>query len=154
MACSEAVQRDNLKLADALVKHIGLLAVSQAGAMRKDAADSDLKNRVKADLESFLKSKQYYHQPVRVWKRTDYSLWADEEDNTSQKFYYGATGTRRGRKQRSGADGQSTPTVMQGSESVYDMKASSPETREQYQMGWPCCLILVAPLQQFDIVKH
>ncbi|KAL7192640.1 hypothetical protein ACSBR2_024462 [Camellia fascicularis] len=37
MACAEAVQQDNLKLADALVKHIGLLAVSQAGAMRKVA---------------------------------------------------------------------------------------------------------------------
>ncbi|XP_022771929.1 DELLA protein GAI-like [Durio zibethinus] len=37
MACAEAVQQDNLKLADALVNHIGLLAVSQAGAMRKVA---------------------------------------------------------------------------------------------------------------------
>uniref|UniRef100_A0A5B7A4F3 DELLA protein n=1 Tax=Davidia involucrata TaxID=16924 RepID=A0A5B7A4F3_DAVIN len=37
MACAEAVQQDNLKLADALVKHVGLLAVSQAGAMRKVA---------------------------------------------------------------------------------------------------------------------
>lgn len=37
MACAEAVQQDNLKLADALVKHIGILAVSQAGAMRKVA---------------------------------------------------------------------------------------------------------------------
>ncbi|XVF31681.1 hypothetical protein REPUB_Repub17cG0012600 [Reevesia pubescens] len=37
MACAEAVQQDNLKLADALVKHIGLLAASQAGSMRKVA---------------------------------------------------------------------------------------------------------------------
>ncbi|KAK9272384.1 hypothetical protein L1049_002755 [Liquidambar formosana] len=37
MACAEAVQQDNLKLADALVKHIGVLAASQAGAMRKVA---------------------------------------------------------------------------------------------------------------------
>ncbi|XP_010274729.1 PREDICTED: DELLA protein GAI1-like [Nelumbo nucifera] len=37
MACAEAVQQDNLKLAEALVKQIGLLAVSQAGAMRKVA---------------------------------------------------------------------------------------------------------------------
>ncbi|OMO55490.1 Transcription factor GRAS [Corchorus capsularis] len=37
MACAEAVQQENLKLADALVKHIGLLATSQAGAMRKVA---------------------------------------------------------------------------------------------------------------------
>lgn len=37
MACAEAVQQDNLKLADALVKHVGLLAASQAGAMGKVA---------------------------------------------------------------------------------------------------------------------
>ncbi|KAI6670612.1 hypothetical protein NL676_005497 [Syzygium grande] len=37
MACAEAVQHENLKLADALVKHIGLLAASQNGAMRKVA---------------------------------------------------------------------------------------------------------------------
>ncbi|XP_061370202.1 DELLA protein 1-like isoform X6 [Gastrolobium bilobum] len=38
MACAEAVQQENLKLADTLVKHIGLLAASQAGAMRKVAS--------------------------------------------------------------------------------------------------------------------
>ncbi|OMO93559.1 hypothetical protein COLO4_16827 [Corchorus olitorius] len=32
--------------------------------------DSDLKNRVKSDLEMFLKSKQYYHRLGRVWKRS------------------------------------------------------------------------------------
>ncbi|XP_022884592.1 DELLA protein GAI-like [Olea europaea var. sylvestris] len=37
MACAEAVQRDNMKLADALVKHVGILAVSQVGPMRKVA---------------------------------------------------------------------------------------------------------------------
>ncbi|KAG6410410.1 hypothetical protein SASPL_128469 [Salvia splendens] len=37
MACAEAVQRENFKLAEALVKNIGFLAVSQAGAMRKVA---------------------------------------------------------------------------------------------------------------------
>ncbi|CBI26874.3 unnamed protein product, partial [Vitis vinifera] len=37
MACAEAVQQENLKLAEALVKQIGFLAVSQAGAMRKVA---------------------------------------------------------------------------------------------------------------------
>nr|WUR05452.1 GRAS transcription factor 7 [Rheum palmatum] len=37
MACAEAVQNENLTLADALVKQIGHLAVSQAGAMRKVA---------------------------------------------------------------------------------------------------------------------
>ncbi|XP_014495976.1 DELLA protein GAI [Vigna radiata var. radiata] len=38
MACAEAVQQENLKLADALVKHVGILASSQAGAMRKVAS--------------------------------------------------------------------------------------------------------------------
>ncbi|XP_019189144.1 PREDICTED: DELLA protein GAI-like [Ipomoea nil] len=37
MACAEAVQQENFKLADALVKHIRILAVSQAGRMRKVA---------------------------------------------------------------------------------------------------------------------
>ncbi|XP_010553798.1 PREDICTED: DELLA protein GAI-like [Tarenaya hassleriana] len=37
MACAEAVQKNNLSLAEALVKQIGFLAVSQAGAMRKVA---------------------------------------------------------------------------------------------------------------------
>ncbi|KAL7181302.1 hypothetical protein ACSBR1_040224 [Camellia fascicularis] len=37
MACAEAVQQDNVKLAEALVKQIGFLAVSQAGTMRKVA---------------------------------------------------------------------------------------------------------------------
>ncbi|KAL0877361.1 hypothetical protein Bca101_027066 [Brassica carinata] len=37
LACAEAVQQNNLKLADVLVKHVGLLASSQAGAMRKVA---------------------------------------------------------------------------------------------------------------------
>ncbi|KAF7134297.1 hypothetical protein RHSIM_Rhsim08G0018400 [Rhododendron simsii] len=37
IACAEAVQQENLKLADTLVKHIGFLAVAQAGAMRKVA---------------------------------------------------------------------------------------------------------------------
>ncbi|XAR62936.1 hypothetical protein NMG60_11022684 [Bertholletia excelsa] len=34
------------------------------------AMDSDLKSKVKSDLESFLKSKQYYHRLGRVWKRS------------------------------------------------------------------------------------
>ncbi|RRT84964.1 hypothetical protein B296_00011960 [Ensete ventricosum] len=37
MACAEAVQQDNLKVADALVKQITVLATSQGGAMRKVA---------------------------------------------------------------------------------------------------------------------
>lgn len=37
MACAEAVQENNFTLAEALVKQIGFLAVSQAGAMRKVA---------------------------------------------------------------------------------------------------------------------
>ncbi|MCL7050871.1 hypothetical protein MKW94_020780 [Papaver nudicaule] len=34
------------------------------------AMDSDLKDKVKSDLEAFLKSKQYYHKLGRVWKRS------------------------------------------------------------------------------------
>ncbi|XP_068661943.1 DELLA protein GAI-like [Aristolochia californica] len=37
MACAEAVQQDNLKAAETLVKQISVLAASQAGAMRKVA---------------------------------------------------------------------------------------------------------------------
>lgn len=37
MACAEAVQQTNFSVAEALVKQIGFLAVSQAGAMRKVA---------------------------------------------------------------------------------------------------------------------
>ncbi|KAL1828971.1 hypothetical protein ACET3Z_007383 [Daucus carota] len=37
MACAEAVQESNFKLAEVLVKQIGVLAVSQIGAMRKVA---------------------------------------------------------------------------------------------------------------------
>jgi len=32
--------------------------------------ETDLKNRVKSDLESFLKGKQYYHRLGRLWKRS------------------------------------------------------------------------------------
>ncbi|XP_059304494.1 AAA-ATPase At2g46620-like [Lycium ferocissimum] len=32
--------------------------------------DTDLKNKVKSDLETFLKSKQYYHRLGKVWKRS------------------------------------------------------------------------------------
>lgn len=32
--------------------------------------DADLKSKVKSDLESFLKSKQYYHRLGRVWRRS------------------------------------------------------------------------------------
>ena len=37
MACADAVQQNNLDLAEALVKQINYLALSQAGAMRKVA---------------------------------------------------------------------------------------------------------------------
>ncbi|KAL1556561.1 DELLA protein gai1 [Salvia divinorum] len=37
MACAEAVQQENFKFAESLVKNIGFLAVSQPGAMRKVA---------------------------------------------------------------------------------------------------------------------
>ncbi|XP_002533329.2 AAA-ATPase At2g46620 [Ricinus communis] len=34
------------------------------------AMESDLKTKLKSDLESFLKAKQYYHRLGRVWKRS------------------------------------------------------------------------------------
>ena len=34
------------------------------------AMESDLKHKLKSDLESFLKAKQYYHRLGRVWKRS------------------------------------------------------------------------------------
>ena len=34
------------------------------------AMEEDLKHKVKADLESFLKAKQYYHRLGRVWRRS------------------------------------------------------------------------------------
>ncbi|XP_068650966.1 AAA-ATPase At2g46620-like [Aristolochia californica] len=34
------------------------------------AMDADLKNKVRSDLESFVKGKQYYHRLGRVWKRS------------------------------------------------------------------------------------
>ncbi|KAK4758410.1 hypothetical protein SAY87_019711 [Trapa incisa] len=37
LACAEAIQQENLKLAEALVKHVRMLALSQAGAMWKVA---------------------------------------------------------------------------------------------------------------------
>nr|POE81457.1 aaa-atpase [Quercus suber] len=32
--------------------------------------EEDLKNKVKSDLESFLKGKQYYHRLGHVWRRS------------------------------------------------------------------------------------
>ncbi|KAI4325573.1 hypothetical protein MLD38_030958 [Melastoma candidum] len=37
MACAQSVQQNNLVMAEALVKYIGVLAASQVGAMRKVA---------------------------------------------------------------------------------------------------------------------
>ncbi|CAA6666886.1 unnamed protein product [Spirodela intermedia] len=34
------------------------------------AMDTDLKNRIRSDLEAFLKNKAYYHRLGRVWKRS------------------------------------------------------------------------------------
>jgi chaperone BCS1 len=41
------------------------------------AMEDDLKNKVKSDLESFLKAKQYYHRLGRVWKRSFVAAMAD-----------------------------------------------------------------------------
>lgn len=37
MACAEAIHQDNMNLANALLKHVGILAAAQTGAMRKVA---------------------------------------------------------------------------------------------------------------------
>jgi chaperone BCS1 len=34
------------------------------------AMEDDLKNKVKFDLESLLKAKQYYHRLGRIWKQS------------------------------------------------------------------------------------
>ncbi|KAI3705878.1 hypothetical protein L1987_76127 [Smallanthus sonchifolius] len=43
---------------------------SHPATMDTSVLDSDLKNKMKSDLESFLKSEQYYHRLGRVWKRS------------------------------------------------------------------------------------
>ncbi|XP_071716628.1 AAA-ATPase At2g46620-like [Rutidosis leptorrhynchoides] len=44
--------------------------LSHPATLETIAMDTDLKKKVKSDLESFLKSKQYYHRLGRVWKRS------------------------------------------------------------------------------------
>nr|GEZ93525.1 AAA-ATPase At2g46620-like [Tanacetum cinerariifolium] len=44
--------------------------LSHPATLETIAMDSDLKKKVKSDLELFLKSKQYYHRLGRVWKRS------------------------------------------------------------------------------------
>ncbi|KAD5317068.1 hypothetical protein R6Q59_032339 [Mikania micrantha] len=44
--------------------------LSHPATIETIAMDSDLKKKVKSDLDSFLKSKQYYHRLGRVWKRS------------------------------------------------------------------------------------
>lgn len=43
---------------------------SHPATLETVAMDSDLKTKVKSDLETFLKSKQYYHRLGRVWRRS------------------------------------------------------------------------------------
>ncbi|GLT48122.1 hypothetical protein SLA2020_285910 [Shorea laevis] len=42
----------------------------------------DLKNKVKSNLDSFLKAKQYYYQLSRVWKRS-YLLFGPSDTRNS-----------------------------------------------------------------------
>lgn len=46
------------------------IAFTHPSTFETIAMESDLKNKVKSDLESFLKAKQYYHRLGRVWKRS------------------------------------------------------------------------------------
>ncbi|XP_052176106.1 AAA-ATPase At2g46620-like [Diospyros lotus] len=46
------------------------VAFTHPATIETVAMDPDTKNKVKSDLETFLKSKQYYHRVGRVWKRS------------------------------------------------------------------------------------
>uniref|UniRef100_A0A7N0U6V7 AAA+ ATPase domain-containing protein n=1 Tax=Kalanchoe fedtschenkoi TaxID=63787 RepID=A0A7N0U6V7_KALFE len=46
------------------------LPFTHPATMETLSMDGDVKNRVKADLDQFVKSKQYYHRLGRVWKRS------------------------------------------------------------------------------------
>lgn len=46
------------------------VSFSHPASFETVAMDAELKNKVKSDLEQFLKSKQYYHRLGRVWKRS------------------------------------------------------------------------------------
>ncbi|KAJ0046066.1 hypothetical protein Pint_05141 [Pistacia integerrima] len=48
--------------------------------------DTEVKNKVKADLETFLKSKQYYHRLGRVWKRGYLLYGASVSDDSDLKM--------------------------------------------------------------------
>ncbi|PIN21404.1 AAA+-type ATPase [Handroanthus impetiginosus] len=44
--------------------------LTHPATMETIVMDADLKTRIKSDLDNFLKSRQYYHRPGRVWKRS------------------------------------------------------------------------------------
>ncbi|KAG9155781.1 hypothetical protein Leryth_004046 [Lithospermum erythrorhizon] len=46
------------------------IPLSHPTSMDTVVMDVDLKNKIKSDLEAFLKAKQYYHRLGRVWKRS------------------------------------------------------------------------------------
>ncbi|GAB2245179.1 hypothetical protein Droror1_Dr00000672 [Drosera rotundifolia] len=45
-------------------------ALNHPATMETIAIESDLKSKIRSDLDSFLKSKQYYHRLGRVWRRS------------------------------------------------------------------------------------
>ncbi|PWA73733.1 AAA+ ATPase domain-containing protein [Artemisia annua] len=53
-----------------IVNRWSSVRLSHPATLESIAMDSDLKKKVKSDLELFLKSKQYYHRLGRVWKRS------------------------------------------------------------------------------------
>ncbi|GJT36927.1 AAA-ATPase-like protein [Tanacetum coccineum] len=53
-----------------IVNRWSSVRLSHPATLETIAMDSDLKKKVKSDLELFLKSKQYYHRLGRVWKRS------------------------------------------------------------------------------------
>ncbi|KAG9133975.1 hypothetical protein Leryth_004678 [Lithospermum erythrorhizon] len=63
--------------------------LSHPATMETVVMDVDLKNKVKIDMESFLKAKQYYHRLGRVWKRS-YLLYG--QSGTGKSTFIAAMG--------------------------------------------------------------
>ncbi|KAK1305360.1 hypothetical protein QJS10_CPB11g00647 [Acorus calamus] len=64
------LKRRDLRLFTALDGRWRSVPFTHPSTIETVAMDPDLKTRVKSDLESFLKSRQYYHRLGRVWKRS------------------------------------------------------------------------------------
>lgn len=66
-------RRKELRLYVNIVERCGRwrsVALTHPATIDTVVMDSDLKSKIKSDLETFLKSKQYYHRLGRLWKRS------------------------------------------------------------------------------------